>query len=266
SILKDIRSRYHRSPTPSNISTTTNGTPSDYENNSGRPTSSSRHSTISTSTNTNNNQNQRIQAAPSLNTNDDYVLQSAVDTSLSENVLKTGYHVQQMRKMRAIPKAPIHGIVQPHPNLGVYRQQSHDPRPYASNYDDNYVQTAPPVAPTATNRYIVQQLDPVRVQNPKTREYMIYDDSSPSSTFQTHHYDAVPIRSIAGNNIRVHTGHESDSDDSLENQQRRPQRRNKRRSESVSTQLPPTSTSTTIGAGIASRMAPPSSGYQSQNN
>jgi hypothetical protein len=250
SILKELRSRYHRSPTPSNISTNTNSTPSDYENNSGRPTS--RHSTISNSTTT------RIQPAPSLNTNDDYVLQSAVDHSLQENVLKTGYHVQQMRKMR-IPKAPFHGI-QPHPNLGVYRQPLDTARSYGPVYDDNYVQTPPPVVPN-NNRYVVKH-EPVRVQNPKTREYMIYDDSNSPSTFQTssHLYDAVPIRATATpSNIRVHTGVESDSDESLEDQ-RRPQRRNRRRSESVSTQLPPTTTA------AISRMAPPSSGYQSQNN
>jgi hypothetical protein len=277
-ILKDIRSRYHRSPTPSNLSTTTNGTPSDYENNSGRPTSSSRHSTISTSNSNNQNQNQRIQAAPSLNTNDDYVLQSAVDTSLSENVLKTGYHVQQMRKLRAtaatsIPKTPLHAV-QPHPNLGVYHRQQSDSRgAYISTYDENYAAhtpittttTIPPTATAAANRYIVKH-DPVRVQNPKTREYMIYDDSSPS-TFQTHLYDAVPIRSTVGSNgIRVHTGIESDSDDSLENNQRRPppQRRNKRRSESVSTQLPSSMTTPIVG-GVGARIAS-SSGYQSQNN
>jgi hypothetical protein len=256
SILKELRSRYHRSPTPSNISTNTSGTPSDYENNSGRPTS--RHSTISTSTAT------RIQPAPSLNTNDDYVLQSAVDHSMQENILKTGYHVQQMRKMRA-PKAPLHGV-QPHPNLGVYRQQhppQHDIRAsYGVTYDDNYVQA--PAVVAAIPRYAVKH-EPVRVQNPKTtREYMIYDDSATPSTFQTssHLYDAVPIRATPANsNIRVHTGVESDSDESLEDQRRPPQRRNKRRSES--SQPPPTMTTTT--AAIA-RIAPPSSGYQSQNN
>ena len=236
-ILKDIRSRYHRSPTPSSVSTNTNGTPSDYEN-SGRPTS--RHSTISNST--------RIQPAPSLNTNDDYVLQSAVENGLHDNaaVLKTGYHVQEIRKMRKIP--PPLPVVQPHPNLGVYRQPL-DSRPYATQYDDNYAYGA------VNSRHFVKH-DPVRVQNPKPREYKIYDDSS-QSTFQTgsHLYDAVPIRPT-GSNIRVHTGIESDSDDSLEDQ-RRPQRRNKRRSESVSTQLP--------AATVATRMAP-SSGYQSQNN